>query len=78
MKNRSFIWPGLLLALLLSLLTACGVGSSQKTNNSHLTTRPSSDELYVLDSYTGTGYNEVTHHIVALPTGATNPSARPS
>ncbi|HEY6411170.1 MAG TPA: hypothetical protein VIY29_27235 [Ktedonobacteraceae bacterium] len=71
MKKRSLIWPGLILGLLLSLVTACSGGLPQKGGNANPAVRPVSDELYVLDSYT-----RATQHIIALPAGTTNPTAR--
>src|SRR5216684_4050386 len=71
MKKRPLIWLGLALGLLLPLVTACGGGLPQKGGNSNPAVRPSGDVLYVLDSYT-----RAAQHIVALPTGATNPTAR--
>ena len=71
MKKRSLVWFGLILCMLLPLVTACGGGLPQKSGNSNPAVRPSGDVLYVLDSYT-----RAAQHIVALPTGATNPTAR--
>ncbi len=76
MKKRSLVWPGLILGLLLSLVTACAGGLPQNGSTSNPAARPAGDELYVLDSYTGAGYKVVAQHIVALPAGTTNPTAR--
>lgn len=76
MKNRSIAWLGLLLGLLLPLLAACGGGLPQKSSNPSLATHPIGDQLYVLDNYTGAGNRQVAQHIVALPIGTTNPTAR--
>src|SRR6266851_2950515 len=75
MKKRSFVWLGLLLSLLLTLVTACAGGLPQAGSNSNPAARPAGDELYVLDSYTGAGHNQVAQHIVALPVGTSNPAA---
>src|SRR5690348_14260693 len=76
MKKQSFVWLSLILSLLLSLVTACGVGSSQKTNNSQSTEHPAGNQLYVLDNYTGAGQDQTTNHIVALPADTANPTTR--
>jgi DNA-binding beta-propeller fold protein YncE len=76
MKKRSFVWPGLILSLLLPLVTACAGVLPQKGSVSHPPARPSGEELYVLDSYTRAGNKEVSQHIVALPLGTTSPAAR--
>src|SRR5260370_3806124 len=75
MKKRSVVWLGLLLSLLLTLVTACAGGLPQAGSNSNPAARPAGGELYVLDSYTGAGHNQVAQHIVALPLGTTNPAA---
>jgi len=75
MKKRSFVWLGLLLSLLLTLVTACAGGLPQAGSNSNPAARPAGGELYVLDSYTGAGNKQVAQHIVALPVGTTNPAA---
>ena len=67
MKKRSFVWSGLILSLLIPLVTACAGGLTQKGSTSNPAARPASEELYVLDNY---------KHIVALPVGTTNPTAR--
>ena len=76
MKKRSFAWLGLIVGLLLPLVTACASGLPQQSSNANPPARPAGNELYVLDSYTSAGYQQVTHHIVALPVGTTNPAAR--
>lgn len=76
MKKRSFVWFGLIVSLLLPFVIACSSGWHQKGSNANPAARPKGDELYVLDSYTRAGYKEVAQHIVALPTGTTNPTAR--
>src|SRR5205823_10309364 len=68
--------PGQLLGLLLPLMAACGGGLPQKSGNSNPATHPIGDQLYVLDNYTGAGNKQVAQHIVALPTGTTNPTIR--
>jgi len=75
MKKRSFVWLGPILGLLLTLVTACAGGLPQAGSNSNPAARPAGGELYVLDSYTGSGHNQVAQHIVALPMGTTNPAA---
>ncbi len=70
MKKRSLVWLGLILGLLLPFVTACAGGLSQKGGNSNPAASPIRGELYVLDNYTR------AQHIVALPTGTTNPAAR--
>src|SRR5260370_7755386 len=75
MKKRSVVWLGLLMILLLTLVTACAGGLPQAGSNSNQAARPAGGELYVLDSYTGAGHNQVAQHIVALPLGTTNPAA---
>jgi DNA-binding beta-propeller fold protein YncE len=76
MKKRAFVWPGLILSLLIPLVTACAGGLPQKGSTSNPAVRPAGEELYVLDSYTRAGSKEVAQHIIALPVGATNPKAR--
>src|SRR5437763_10513688 len=76
MKKRALVWPGLILSLLLPLVTACAGGLPHKGSNSNPAARPAGYELYVLDGYTSTGYKGGAQHIVALPTGTTNPTAR--
>jgi len=75
MKKTSIVWLGLILGLLLPFVAACAGGLPQAGSNSNLAARPAGDELYVLDSYTGAGHNQVAQHIVALPVGTTNPAA---
>jgi hypothetical protein len=75
MKKRSIVWLGLILGLLLPLVTACAGGLPQAGSNSNPAARPAGGELYVLDSYTRSGHNQVAQHIVALPLGTTNPAA---
>jgi hypothetical protein len=75
MKMRSIVWLGLILGLLLPLVTACAGGLPQAGSNSNPAARPAGGELYVLDSYTGAGHNQVAQHIVVLPLGTTNPAA---
>jgi hypothetical protein len=76
MKKRSFAWLGLIVGLLLPLVTACAGGLPQQGSNANPAAHPAGNELYVLDSYTSSGYKQVAHHIVALPVGTTNPAAR--
>lgn len=76
MMKRSFVWPGLILSLLILLLTACAGGLPQKGSTANSTAHPVGGELYILDSYTVAGSREVSQHIVALPVGTTNPAAR--
>lgn len=71
MKKRLFAWSGLIFCLLLPLMTACAGGSLQKSSTSNPIVRRAGEELYILDSNTKTA-----QHIVALPVGTTNPSAR--
>jgi DNA-binding beta-propeller fold protein YncE len=75
MKKRLFVWPGLILSLLL-LVTACAGGLPQKSSASNPAAGQAGEELYILDSNTRAGYKEVAQHIVALPVGTTNPTAR--
>jgi DNA-binding beta-propeller fold protein YncE len=70
MKKRLFIWPGMLVSLL--LVTACAGTSIQKSSNSHLTGK----EIYVLDNNTSTGYKKSAQHIVALRVGTTSSATR--
>ena len=72
MKKPSFIWLGLIVSLLLPLVSACAGGLPQTGSNSN----PTRDELYILDSSTKTGHTESAQHIIALPMGTTNPTAR--
>jgi hypothetical protein len=76
MKKRSFVWPGLILGLLLLLVTACAGAQPQKSTTLNPAARQTGEELYILDNYTRAGYKEVAHHIVALPVGTTNSAAR--
>jgi hypothetical protein len=72
MKKQSFVWLGLIISLLLPLVNACAGGLSQTGGYSNL----AANELYILDSSTKTGHTEIAQHIVALPMGTTNPTAR--
>ncbi|MFL5628837.1 MAG: YncE family protein, partial [Ktedonobacteraceae bacterium] len=74
MKKRLFVWPGLILCLLIPLVASCGSGSPQQSGNSN--PNPAGGELYVLDNYSSVGQQEVAQHIVALPVGTANPAAR--
>src|SRR5438874_2404331 len=74
MKKRSFIWPGMLLSLL--LVTACAGTSPQKSSTSHPAAHPAGEELYILDNSTRAGSKEIAQHIVALQLGTANSVAR--
>src|SRR5215467_1039833 len=74
MKKRLFIWPGMLLSLL--LVTACAGTSIQKSSTSHPAAHPTGKEIYVLDNNTRTGYKESAQHIVALHLRTTNSATR--
>src|SRR5437762_1498259 len=74
MKKRSFIWPGMLLSLL--LVAACAGTSTQKSSTSQPTAHPTGEELYILDNNTRAGYKEITQHIVALQLETTHSTAR--
>lgn len=74
MKKRLFVWPGLILSLL--LVTACAGGSPHKNSTSNPAVRQANEELYILDSNTKAAYKQVAQYIVALPVGTTNPTAR--
>src|SRR5215468_225427 len=71
MKQRSFIWTGLLLSLLLPLVIGCAGGSAQKLSTSIPAARQTGEVLYILDHYT-----QRARHIVALPVGTMDPVAR--
>jgi hypothetical protein len=76
MMKRSIAWLGLVVGLLLPFVAACAGGLPQQGSNTNPAARPAGNELYVLDSYTSSGYKQTAHHIVALPVGTTNPAAR--
>src|SRR5947209_4012553 len=76
MKKRSLVWLALLLSLLLPLVTACADSLPQEGSNSLPAARPAGNELYVLDNYPSVGHKQLPQHLVALPTGATNPTAQ--
>lgn len=71
MKKRSFVWPGLILSLLIPLMLACAGGAPQKSSTPNSAARLAGEELYILDSYAKTA-----QHIVALPVGTADPAAR--
>lgn len=71
MKKRSFVWPGLILSLLIPLMLACAGGAPQKSSTPNSVARLAGEELYILDSYAKTA-----QHIVALPVGTADPAAR--
>jgi hypothetical protein len=69
MKKRLFVWSGLIFCLL--LVIACAGGPPQKSGASKPAARLPGEEVYILDS------NKITpQHIVALPLGTTNSTAR--
>src|SRR6266705_1890682 len=70
-KKRSLVWSGLILGLLLPLMMACAGSSPQTSSTSSPAAHQATEELYILDRYTKTA-----KHIVALPVGTKDPTAR--
>ena len=76
MKKRLFVWPVLIVSLLLPLAAACTAGLPQQSGNANQVASRVGNELYVLDNYTSAGQSPGTQHIIALPVGTANPATR--
>jgi len=84
MRKKSLFWLTLTLSALLTLIAACGTGTSTSnpttaqhtsSNVAHpVATVPAGEDLYVLDGYTPFGSSPATQQIVAFHPGSTNPA----
>jgi hypothetical protein len=83
MQKRYLFWLTLTLSALLTLIAACGTGTSTSnpttvqnapSKAAHpVATVPAGENLYVLDGYTPSGSSSTKQQIVAFHPGSTNP-----
>ncbi|HEU0000916.1 MAG TPA: hypothetical protein VFQ36_08465 [Ktedonobacteraceae bacterium] len=72
MRKKSFVWPAMVLCMLLPLVAACG--SNTNTSPASNAKLPAGENLYVLDGYTPQGATSVGQQIVAFHPGNAHPT----
>ena len=76
MPKKTTFWLTVMLSMLLSLLVACGPGSSTGTAPSNRTSAPKpppGENLYVLDGYTSAGTTGTAQQIITVHPGGPGP-----